>query len=62
MPLSDAVRFELTPMGPGNVPEFGSVRTLAGFEDLLAMSAYHHVSEAVRYPAVMLTTGFNDPV
>ena len=25
------------------------------------MSAYHHVSDGVHYPAVMLTTGFNDP-
>jgi prolyl oligopeptidase len=25
------------------------------------MSPYHHVRDGTRYPAVMLTTGFNDP-
>ncbi|HVB35268.1 MAG TPA: prolyl oligopeptidase family serine peptidase [Patescibacteria group bacterium] len=44
-----------------NVPEFGSVDTQAGFEDLYAMDSYLHVRNGVRYPAVMLTTGMNDP-
>ena len=61
VPMSDTVRVEFTPNGPPNIPEFGSVKTLAGFEDLYAMSAYHHVRDGTRYPAVMLTTGFNDP-
>ena len=61
VPMSDALRVEFTPNGPPNIPEFGSVQTLPGFEDLYAMSAYHHVLEGTRYPAVMLTTGFNDP-
>ena len=61
VPVSDAVRVKLTPNVPPNIPEFGSVKTLPGFEDLLAMSAYHHISDGARYPAVMLTTGFNDP-
>jgi prolyl oligopeptidase len=25
------------------------------------MSAYHHVKDGTSYPAVMVTTGFNDP-
>ena len=61
VPMSDALRVEFTPNGPPNIPEFGSVRTLFGFEDLYAMSPYHHVRDGTRYPAVMLTTGFNDP-
>jgi prolyl oligopeptidase len=44
-----------------NVPEFGSVDTQAGFEDLYAMDAYLHVRNGVAYPAVLLTTGMNDP-
>jgi prolyl oligopeptidase len=57
----DAVRFETTPGGPPNVPEFGSVATEEGFRALLAMSPLHHVRSGTKYPAVLLTTGLNDP-
>jgi prolyl oligopeptidase len=57
----DMLRFETTPNGAPNVPEFGSVRTQAGFEDLYRMSAYAHVRPDTAYPAVLLTTGINDP-
>lgn len=59
--VSDAMRFENTPNGPPNIPEFGSVQTQWGFEDLYAMDAYQHVRDGVDYPAVLLTTGWNDP-
>jgi prolyl oligopeptidase len=59
--VSDTLRVELSENGPVNIPEFGSVKTLAGFEDLYTMSSYAHVRDRVRYPAVMLTTGINDP-
>ncbi len=55
------VDFERTLNGPANVPEFGSVATADGFHNLLAMSAYDHVMPGTRYPAVLLTTGLNDP-
>ena len=58
---SNTLRFEFTPNGPPNIPEFGSVKTQWGFEDLYAMDAYVHVRNGVRYPAILLTTGFNDP-
>ncbi len=61
VPVSDALRMEMEPNGPPNVPEFGSSSNLWGFEDLYAMSSYHHVRDAVKYPAVMVMTGFNDP-
>jgi prolyl oligopeptidase len=59
--VSNALRSEFSPNGPPNIPEFGSVKTQWGFEDLYAMDAYVHVRNGVRYPAVLLTTGFNDP-
>jgi prolyl oligopeptidase len=59
--LMNPLRAELSPNGIPNIPEFGSAKTQAGFEDLLAMDAYHHVRDQVAYPAVMLTTGINDP-
>jgi prolyl oligopeptidase len=59
--LLDALRAEFTPNGPPNIPEFGSVKTADGFRGLLMMSAYHHVKDGTRYPAVMLMHGVNDP-
>jgi prolyl oligopeptidase len=57
----DALRMEFTPNGPPNIPEFGSVKTQDGFQGLLAMSSVHHVKSGVKYPAVMLMHGVNDP-
>ena len=58
---SNALRSEFTPNGPPNVPEFGSVKTEAGFRALYAMDAYQHVVDGTAYPGVMLVTGYNDP-
>lgn len=57
----DTVRMELEANGPPNIPEFGTHTTEAGFKALLAMSTYHHIHPGVRYPAVLLTHGVNDP-
>ncbi|MCA3219340.1 MAG: S9 family peptidase [Burkholderiales bacterium] len=57
----DTVRAELTPNGVPNIPEFGTHKTEAGFRALLAMSTYGAVKDGVRYPAVLLTHGVNDP-
>jgi len=57
----DMLRFEFAPNGPANIPEFGSVATPEGFAALRTMSAYHQVKDGTPYPAVLLTTGMNDP-
>ena len=57
----DSLRSEVMPSGPANVPEFGTVKDEQGFKNLLAMDAYQHVRDDVRYPAFLLTTGLNDP-
>jgi len=59
--MSDSLRFETEPNGPPNVVEFGSVKTEEGFHGLYAMSSYAHVRDGVAYPAVMFSTGANDP-
>ena len=41
--------------------EFGTLKTEEGFKNLLAMDGYHKVKDGVKYPAVMLTHGINDP-
>jgi prolyl oligopeptidase len=59
--VTNMLRFEQSENGPPNVPEFGSVTTEAGFGGLQIMDAYGKVRHGVPYPAVMLTTGLNDP-
>jgi prolyl oligopeptidase len=61
VPVSDALRWESTSNGVPNIPEFGTVKDEEGFKGLLAMSSYAHVKDGTRYPAVLLTTGINDP-
>src|SRR5206468_5714783 len=57
----DAMRFEFTMNGVPNIPEFGTVTRPDEFKALLEMSSYHHVKDGVKYPAVMLSHGLNDP-
>jgi prolyl oligopeptidase len=61
IPVSDQLRIEFTPNGPPNIPEFGTVTTAQGFKNLYATSPVQHVVKGTKYPAVMLTTGINDP-
>ncbi len=58
---SDTIRAQFSPNGPPNIPEFGDAHTEVGFKELYEMDAYLHVQDGVKYPAVMLTTGINDP-
>ena len=59
--VSNATRAEFSENGPDNVPEFGTVTDPEGFKGLLEMDAYQHVKNGTPYPAVLLTTGANDP-
>lgn len=59
--MSDDLRAELQVNGPANIPEFGTVKKEEDFRNLLAISAYHRVKDKTPYPAVLLTTGINDP-
>jgi prolyl oligopeptidase len=58
---SNPLRSENGTDGPANSLEYGSVATEAGFRALLAVDSTQHVKTGVAYPAVMLTTGMNDP-
>ena len=58
---SDSLRSELMASGPANIPEFGTVKEPDGFKALYAMDAFQHVKPNTAYPAVLLTTGVNDP-
>jgi prolyl oligopeptidase len=58
---SNALRAEFETDGQANALEYGSVNTEAGFRALLAMDAMSHVKDGTAYPAVLFTTGLNDP-
>jgi prolyl oligopeptidase len=59
--ITNLLRFQLTPNGPGNIPEFGDVTRPEDFKWLYPMSAYHHITNGVKYPALLGLTGANDP-
>jgi prolyl oligopeptidase len=59
--LSDMIRDMFSPDGLLNVPEYGGLDSAEGFRNLYEISAYYHVKDGVRYPAILLTTGINDP-
>ena len=41
--------------------EFGTVKNPAHFKAMYALSPYHRVKDGQTYPAVIVTTGANDP-
>jgi prolyl oligopeptidase len=59
--LYDMLRFETTQNGQYNATEYGSVKDPEQFKALFAYSPFHNVREGVKYPAILLTTGENDP-
>ena len=61
VPASNTLRAEFSANGPPNVPEFGTVTTSEGFNNLYDMDTIAHIKDGVQYPAVMITTGLNDP-
>ena len=54
------LRTELTPTGPANIPEFGTVKDSVEFMALYEMDALHHVEKGTKYPAVICVGGWND--
>ena len=57
----DGLRAELDDNGAFNVTEFGSTEDPAQFAAMYAYSPVHRVREGVAYPAVLLSSGANDP-
>jgi prolyl oligopeptidase len=61
VPAGNTLRAEFSPNGPPNIPEFGTVTTQAGLSNLYDMDTIQHIKTGTQYPAVMVTTGLNDP-
>jgi prolyl oligopeptidase len=55
------LRMETGANGPPIIPEFGAIPTQDGFKGLYEMSAYAHLKPGVKYPAILVTAGANDP-
>jgi prolyl oligopeptidase len=59
--VANAMRFEFSPNGPVNAPEFGTVKDSVECQALFEMDGVQHVQKGVKYPAVMGVGGWNDP-
>ncbi len=59
--IYDMLRVELSSNGAFNVTEFGTVKNKDQFNAMYAYSPYHNVKDGTKYPAVLMTTGANDP-
>ncbi len=61
VPAANTLRMEFSPNGPDNIPEFGTVKTEQGFKNLYNMDSIAHLKKGVTYPAILISTGLNDP-
>ncbi len=59
--IYDIARWQLSPNGASNIPEFGDARKAADFAYISRQSPYQNVRDGVAYPAMLMTTGENDP-
>ncbi|MGL4630268.1 MAG: prolyl oligopeptidase family serine peptidase, partial [Leadbetterella sp.] len=58
---ANAMRFEFSSNGQGNIPEFGTVKDKVECEALFEMDGLQHVVKNTKYPAVIGIGGWNDP-
>jgi len=57
----NTLRFEFTPNGLNHIPEFGTIKNEDDFKNLYEMDSYIHIKDGEKYPATLITGGFNDP-
>ncbi|MGV7210299.1 prolyl oligopeptidase family serine peptidase [Oxalobacteraceae bacterium A2-2] len=55
------LRYVAEQNGYGEEPEWGAISDRAGFKALKSIDSYQAVTDGVKYPAVLLTTGVTDP-
>jgi prolyl oligopeptidase len=58
---ANAMRLEFSANGPGNIPEFGTVKDSVECKALYEMDGMQHVVKGTKYPAVICIGGWNDP-
>lgn len=57
----NTLRMEMSPNGPVNAPEFGTMKDSVECMALIEMDAYLHLKNGTNYPATLVTAGMNDP-
>ncbi len=55
------MRLEFSVGGPGNIPEFGTIKDSVECRALYEMDGVQHVVPGTHYPAVICVGGWNDP-
>lgn len=55
------LRVEKSGNGGTSIQEYGSPNDPTEFKGLLEMDAYQHIKKDVQYPAMLISTGINDP-
>jgi len=58
---ANAMRMEFSANGPGNIPEFGTVKDSVECKALYVMDGVQHVVPGTKYPALICVGGWNDP-
>ena len=58
---TNTLRMETTPNGPNQIPEIGSLKNEEDVKHILEMDSQSKVKKGVKYPAVLIRTGINDP-
>ncbi len=58
---TNAIRSEMTPNGPNQIPEIGTLQNERDTKNLIEMDAQTKVQKGVSYPAVLIRCGMNDP-
>ncbi len=57
----NTLRGEISPNGPVNAPEFGTMKDSAECLALIEMDSYLNIKDSIAYPATLITAGMNDP-
>jgi prolyl oligopeptidase len=57
---TNIIRSEITPNGPNQIPEIGTLKNETDTKYLLEMDAQSKVKKGEKYPAVLVHTGMND--
>ncbi|WP_158597044.1 prolyl oligopeptidase family serine peptidase [Aquimarina sp. BL5] len=56
----NTTRLHVGANGANNAREFGKYSDSIDFKNLYKMDSYHHIERNVKYPSMLITTGFND--
>lgn len=58
---TNTLRMEITPNGSNQIPEIGTLKNEQDCKNLIEMDAQSKVKKGVKYPAVFIRSGMNDP-